>query len=79
MVDGAIRGQIPVALWLLFVGASVHRFYRRGVAVRERLIGYEGNKPTPEETTALKMGLIGQAFLTGGAWLLLFLILDWIF
>ena len=79
MMDWRISNRVAGALWL---GAGVwisHWFYRRKREAWRLLYDNEGSKPTPEEASDIRVGLIVQAFLCTGAWLLLFVLLDALF
>jgi hypothetical protein len=84
VVDGEIHNSVATAVCLVAAGGIAYWFNGRREEARRTLYGHEegqeeGPKPTPEEAGAIRGRVIGQAFLGGGAFLALFLVLDWLF
>ncbi len=79
MLDGAIRNGIAVGCWLAAGGAISHWFYRRRAEVRQLLYGPDAQKLSESDADGYKMEVVALAFACGGAWIVLFLVLDWLF
>ena len=79
MMNWEISNRVAGGLWLGAGVWLVHWFNSRRREARHLLYDNEGSKPTPEEADGIRMLLVFQAFLAGGAWILLFVLLDAIF
>jgi len=79
MSDWNISNRVVGALWLIAGGGLSYWFNSRRQQVWRILYAEEGPKPTPEEADAIRARLVMQAFLAGGAWVLLFVVLDALF
>jgi len=80
VIDGAIRNPIAVSAWLVMGAAISHWFYRRRADVRQLLYGEDRDKTlSTEDADFHKVRLVFLAFACGGAWIALFVVLDWLF
>jgi hypothetical protein len=79
MIDGVIRNYLAGGFWIFAGGAIGQWFYRRRLEAGRLLHEQEGRRPTGEEADAIKVRLVADAFLGGGVWLALFVLLDWLF
>ena len=73
-----IHSPVLGAVWFASGGYLAHWFYsRRSQAVRD-LRGYEGSKPDEHEADRIRMRAMLDAFIAGGAWVALFVVLAWL-
>lgn len=78
-MHGVISNPRAGSAWLI-VGAGIASWFAgRRRQARRTLVGEEGQKPSPEEASAIRERLVRDAFLGGGTWLVLFLLLQWLF
>ena len=74
-----ISSPFAGAFWLV-AGVGLTYWYRgRRNAADRRLSGEAGPKPSADEAQTIKVGLVREAFLAGGAWLLLYVLLAALF
>jgi hypothetical protein len=73
-----IHSPVLIAVWFVGAGFVAHWFRGRARDGYAALRGYEGAKPSQEEADGIRMRLILDAFLGGGAILALFALLAWL-
>jgi hypothetical protein len=78
-MNGAIESRIATGGWLIVGAVLASWFSHRRREARRLLRGDGGTKPSRGEADAIQTRLMVDAFLVGGCWLALFLILDWLF
>ncbi len=79
MINWEISSPLVGTLWLVAGGGLAYWFRGRRLAGLRLLRGEDGSNPTPDEAAAIRARLVREAFLTGGAWLLLYLVLAALF
>lgn len=79
MINGEIDNTLGTVVWLVAGGAVASWYGARREEARHVLYGPEEPKPSAEEAQDIRRRLIVDAFLGAGAWLALFLVLDWLF
>ena len=78
-MNGVISNPVAGSAWLVAGAGVATWFARRRRRAWRRLAGEQGLKPSPEEASDIRARLVRDAFVGGGAWLALFVLLQWFF
>jgi hypothetical protein len=73
-----IRSPVLIALWFVAAGFVSHWFLGRRRDALAALEGYEGIKPSKDDADGVRMRLIFDGFIAGGALIGLFALLAWL-
>jgi hypothetical protein len=73
-----IHSPVLIAVWFVGAGFVANWFRGRRRDAYAALQGYEGSKPSQDDADGIRMRLILDAFIGGGAILALFAFLAWL-
>ena len=73
-----IHSPVLIAVWFVAAGFVANWFRGRAREGYAALQGYEGSKPSQEEANGIRMQMILDGFIAGGAILVLFVLLGWL-
>ena len=73
-----MHSPVLIAVWFVGAGFVAHWFRGRRRDALAALQGYEGSKPSRDDGDGIRMRLILDGFIGGGALVVLFALLAWL-